>query len=229
MTQEDFTTWTETGVVARLSQTADRSTFTNLARTDDNTLLYINKAGQLQNFTYYFKFRLTSIFNDPKTIRLQPLSILEDKQGYRTLQLAIKDQFGIQIRSTNSTTIFQFVLYEARDTTNAWFVYGTMDKTVNTDYYVKLTKSGTALNVKIYDDPEFTNEIESLNRTLTVNYNLPYLACPQSVDMATDIPMSGYMENLRDSLVDPGSADLNAEFTVRGEASGNLKAIFGLY
>jgi len=224
--QEDFTTWTEIGVVARLSQTADRSTFTGLRRTDANTLLYDTKTGQLQNFTYYFKFRLTNITSDAKTIRVHPLSVLEDKKDYRTLQNNSKKQFGLQIRSTNSTTVFWFVLYESTSLASSWFAAGAANKTKNTDYYVKLTKAGTALNVKIYSDAAFTNQIESLSLTLHANYNLPYLACPQSIGMATDIPMSGYMENLTDVLLTDGSANLNAEFEVRHSGSEDLTAVF---
>ena len=227
MTQEDFTTWTETGVVAHLSQTPDRSTWTGLLRTDDNTYLYKNKSGDLQSFTYYFKLRITAIDNSSSTIRLM-LDIVQSLDDYYDNRIGNKTQFGIQIRSNSSDTQFYYYLaetyagYQYLSTQGAYF-------NKNVDYYIKIVKSGTSFAVYWYSDAGYTNLLDSKALTLHANHNLPYMMMPQAMNMNTAVGTSGYVENLRDSLVDPGSADLNAEFTVRGEGSGNLKAIFGLY
>jgi len=228
MTVEDFTTWTESDPSNRLSQTAARSTFTNLYRTDDNTYLWKNKAGELQNFILYFSFKISSIDNDTSTIRLMALTVTNNRDDYTDNRLAGETQFGLQIRSASSTTKYWFVAYETW-TGSLYTTAGAVDsKDVGTTYYVKITKSGTSLNIRTYSDPEYTTQIESLNLTLHANHNLTYLLVPQSAKLATAIKASGYVEDLRDAL--DGSKDLFAKFSIQGllDSSQDLKATFEL-
>lgn len=226
MTIEDFTTYTESDPSNRLSQTAIRSTFTNLYRTDDNTYLWKNKSGDLQDFILYFTFKISAIDSDTPTIRLMAFSVVDNRDDYTDNRLANETQFGLQIRSASSTTKYWFVAFETW-VGSLYTTAGAVDsKNVGTEYYVKITKSGTSLNIRTYSDAEYTNQIESLNLTLHADHNLTYLLVPQSAKLATAIKATGYVENLRDAL--DGSKDLFAEFSIAAlnDASQDLKATF---
>jgi len=222
--QEDFTTWTESDPNNRLSQTAPRSTWNGLVRTDSNTYLYKNKSGDLQNFTYYFKLRITAINYSTSTIRLM-LDIVQTLDDYQGNRGGNKTQFGLQIRSNSSTTQFYYYLAE---TWNGIQYLSTQGATFNrnTDYYVKMVKSGTSFSVYWYSDSGYSNLLSSKTLTLHANHNLPYMMMPQSIDLNNAVGTSGYVENLTDVLLTDGSANLNAEFEVRHSGSEDLTAVF---
>lgn len=195
ITYENFTTYTESDPNNRLSQTQLRSTFTTLLRTDPDTYLYKNKAGQLQNFTYRFKLRVTFLSDDASTIRADAFAVIEVLGSYNPNRLAGYEQFGLQLRSASSSTLYYWYLFETYNVT----LYGTQSSNSydkDTDYYVEITKSGTSLTIKFYSDANFTNLIESKSLTLHGNWNLPYLVAPQGPEMNTSIGISGYIENL---------------------------------
>ena len=238
MTQEDFTTWTETGVVARLSQTQARSTWTLLQRNDYDTLLYDTKTGQLQNFTYYFTFRCTAQLSATQTIRVNPFSVCQVLQDYIAHDTGNYENFGVMYRANaSSSTIGRLSLFELNNGTG----YVSIDHVLNvgTIRYLKITKAGTALKLQVYSDAAFTTLIDTLDLVLHANHNLPYLACPQSAGYATTATTSGYIQNLKDSLVEDGSTDLYAKFEVAspsgsadlyakfdvGQGTGDLKGI----
>jgi len=203
MGKEDLTTWTENDPNGHLSHTADRSTFTNLARTDENTYLYKNKAGLLQNFTYYFALKISSLTSATQTVRFQPFAVINALDDYQDNRINNVPQFGLQIRSSLSTTTFWFVCFEALSVANSYFDAGPANKSVGTTYYIKITKAGTSLNIYIYSDPGFTTLIETLGLILHADHNLTYATFPQSAGLATANPTSGYVENLTDTLVTP--------------------------
>lgn len=204
MGQEDFTTWTETGVVAKLSQTPDRSTWTNLLRNDYDTLLYVNRAGLLQNFTWYFTFCCTAQTSATQTLRVVPFGVCEFIQDWNSHWTSGFEEFGVYYRANASSAVIgRLALFELYNTNS----YAGVDYILNvgTVRYVKVTKTGTNLEMKIYSDPGFTILLDTSTLTLHANHNLPYLACPQSAGYATTPGSSGYVENLKDALVTPAA------------------------
>ena len=193
---EDFTTWTEIGVVARLSQTTTRSTFTGLNRIDDNTYLYDTKTGELQNFVAIFRFKVTQITNSATTIRMSALTVTNTLNDYQGNKAGGKPQFGIQLRSWSSSTGYNLLLYETWSASLYYFGHTSNRLTVNTLYYVKLTKSGTALSLLVDNDSDFSSPINSYSLTLHANHNLPYIMIPQSLDLSGSLQVWGYAEYL---------------------------------
>lgn len=192
---DDFTTWIEHDGVNRLSETIPRVTFSNLQRTD-LVWLYDNKAGELQNFVIEFRMKMTSINSASSTVRFDPImisSVLDTYNGNRGSQ---STQFGIQLRSWSSSTGFNLLPIETYGPSTYYTGATSNVLTKNILYYVRLTKSGTSLNLKVDNDEDFSSPITSYTLTLHANHNLNYMMMPQSAELNTPCPSYGYMECL---------------------------------
>jgi len=210
---DDFTTWIESDASGRLSQTSKRSTFINLNRIDDNIYLYVAKAGELQNFVATSRFKITAIDNSATTIRMMPLTITDTRDDYTDNKVGGKPQFGIQLRSWSSSTAYNLLLYE----TNSGNLYYTGDTSnrlnVNVLYYVRLTKSGTALNLLVDNDDDFSSPINNYNLVLHSNYNIQYILIPQSAQASGALSISGYSEYLDFGLTTGGYEEKGVIYT----------------
>lgn len=196
---EDFTTFTEKGVVATMSQNATRSTFTNFDRTDSDTLCYKLLPNRDEGFEIIFELKITSVVNSATTIRMNILGWLEDDEDFLKIKADNEEQFGIQMRSLSTTTTFYLPLYETKD--GAQYYTGTSGNlNVGTLYYCKFIRSGTSIKLYVDDDSDFSSCVAGYNpksATLHGNYDYcNYLAMPQSVDYAGSIVSSGYVQNL---------------------------------
>lgn len=202
---EDFTAWTESDAFGRISETATRVTFTSLDRGDANTFLYDTKTGDLLAFDIKFVCKITSVPSSATTIRINIMTITNTLDDYNDNKAASKPQFGIQLRSWSSTTQYNLLLYETYST--SLYTAGASANTlnVNTAYYVNLVKSGTSLTLKVDNDADFSSPITSYSLTLHANHNLPYLMCPQSINLAGGLATSGYCEYMDTGGTSPGT------------------------
>lgn len=192
---DDYTTYIENDGVNRFSETTTRVTITNIGR-PDLVWLYKNYAGNLQTFTMEFIFKITSITNTASTIRFNPVSISSTLDTYMGNRGAGLTQFGIQLRSWSSSTGYNLLLFETWGI-DAYTNGATANiLTTNIAYYVRLTKSGTTLNMKVDNDSDFSSPITDYTLTLHANHNLNYIMMPQSAELSTAYPTSGYMEYL---------------------------------
>lgn len=192
---DDFTTWTENDGVNRLTETETRVTFSNLQRTD-LVWLWDNKAGELQNFVIEFKIKLTSIYNSASTVRFDPIMISNVRDTYNGNRGSQSTQFGIQLRSWSTTTGYNLLPIETYGPSTYYTGTTANILSKNVLYYVRLTKSGTSLNLKVDNNEDFSSLISDYTLTLHANHNLNYIMMPQSAELNTPCPSYGYMEYL---------------------------------
>lgn len=196
ITYEDFNTYIESDIPNHLSHTQYKSSFTNLDRTDDGVFLYKDKTNQLQTFTYYFDVYIDAIGSNSVTYRACLITIsdyLDDEVGIRT---GNHNAFGMLLSGTTSTTIYYLCPFEI--TNSALYLGSQLQLNVDTEYYGKIIKSGTALTLEIYSDSGYTTQIGTdMDLTLHSNWNLKYMMCPTSQGRSTSVTTTGYVENLR--------------------------------
>jgi len=230
LVQDNFTTWTESDASGRISKTASRVTWTNLNRTDTNTYIYKNKAGTLQNFIRYFTLRITAIQSASQTIREGVIFVSEHLDDYTDVNAGGYESFGLILRSANSTTTYSLIPWETYNTTGYAVSLGNNLLNVGTTYYCKIVKSGTSWMLYVYTDPAFSIPEPDYGAggkglVLHGNWNLQYMMIAQSINLANSVTISGYLENLKDSLIEDGTPqNLKAKFVVRKAGSQDLKA-----
>ena len=193
---EDFTTWTESDSLNRLSETSTRVTWTDIDRPDDNIYLYDTKIGELADFTALFQMKITSIQSSIATTRMCVLMITDTLDDFWDNNLNGYPQFGIQLRSLSSTTQYYMGIIET--TGGNTYSTGMVGNNINvgTLYYVNFTKRDNVVYFLLDDDSDFSSLIYDYNMSLQVDYNLDYMMLPQSMHYPTSMTCSGYAEYL---------------------------------
>jgi len=193
---DDFTSWIESDTHNRLSQTSTRSTFINLNRIDDNVYLYDTKTDELADFTALFQMKINSIQSSTKTTRMSILMISNILDDFWDNKLNGYPQFGIQLRSKESTT--QYYLGIIETTGGNTYVVGMVGNNIDvgTLYYVNYTKRDNVVYFLLDDDNDFSSLIYDYQMTLQADYNLEYMMIPQSIHYPNSITCSGYAEYL---------------------------------
>jgi hypothetical protein len=196
---EDFNVgWAESDPSNRLTHSQYVSTFTNLDRGDIDTYFYedINT----QNFDWFFRLRMTKIDNSISTNRFTVIGVsnrLDDWQGVVTNSAT---ELLILLRSSYSVTEFRLLLGETVAGATNFFNAPSNNLNINTDYYIRFTKSGTALSMHIYTDPGYSTEESDytggVHGVLSGNWNLPYIMLPQSNGQSGGIGHSGTLSYL---------------------------------
>jgi len=230
MVFEDFNTFVEVDPAFRLTQTATRSTYTQLARGDALTYLYKDYgAGYFtSDETILFTYEITELNSVSGTSRtLNDVLLIQNVLSERTgpyIAIFIVEQ------GTSDT------LYTLRLRTDDGFGSDPYDDAVNmavgTTYYCTLVRNnlGETLTLYIYDDPGRTSSVD----TLVVNNNglrgltFQYLMTPSEALFTSDTTdyTSGYLENLDLGKITEATEDLKAEFKLPDRDSADLKAVF---
>jgi len=195
-TYEDFTSWIESDALNRLSETNTRVTWTDIDRPDDNIYLYDTKTDELADFTALFQMKINSIQSSTGTTRMSILMISNILDAFWDNKLNGYPQFGIQLRSKESTT--QYYLGIIETTGGNTYVVGMVGNNIDvgTLYYVNYTKRDNVVYFLLDDDNDFSSLIYDYQMTLQADYNLEYMMIPQSIHYSNSITCSGYAEYL---------------------------------
>lgn len=197
MTPDSFLTFTESDALGRLSQTAARSTFAAVDRTDDVT--YLGKdygVLEFDDFTHEFDFRITGIgVSAAAQERIAVITYCKDLNDWKGNLDALKDQLSFIIKSNNVGNQFTLVWVETEGGNEHKNSPGQV-YTVGTTYYAKIKKIGTSATIYIYSDVARTALVDSSVLVLQSDYAFRYLLVPQSLDEDTSHTCAGYVENL---------------------------------
>ena len=228
VTYEDFNVgWAEGDPANRLTHSQYVSTFTNLDRGDVDTYFYedINT----QNFDWFFKFRMTKIDTSISTNRFTVIGVSNRLDEWQGVITNAATELLILLRSSSSTTEFRLLLVATEAGVSTSYNVPSNNLLINTDYYIRFTKSGTALSFHIFTDPGYSTEepdyVGGVHGVLGGNWNLPYIMFPQSNGQTGGIGHSGtlsyltknayagyategvaYSQNLLGNETDPGAA-----------------------
>jgi len=198
---EDFTSWIESDIPNKLSQTVYRSTFLVLNRVDENVYLYDTKTGELDDFDYMFTLNISSVDSSTPLWRMIPFSVVESLDDYADNHGANKKQFGLMLCSYSSTTNYYLAVFEGYDRVS-YINYSIPQNNLELDvaYYVRVVKNGLLLTLYVYTDSDYSIEHISYSGGLTLNlhgdWDLPYLMIPQSLGYPTSLNTNGYIEYL---------------------------------
>jgi len=197
MAPDSFLEFTESDALNRLSQTAPRSTFAAVDRTD--SAIYLHKdygALEVDDFIHKLDFRITAIAVSAATQeRIAVITYCKDLNDWDGNRVANKDQLSLIIKSNNVGNQFTLVLSETEGG-NEHKNSPAQVYVVGTTYYAKIKKIGTSASIFIYSDEDRTTLIDSSVLVLQSDYAFRYLLIPQSLDVATAFTCSGYVENL---------------------------------
>lgn len=205
---EDFTEYTESDSLNRLTQSEIRSTFTDINRVDENVFLYETYTGELQTFTYYLRFYLDSTTSLAIQSRLNIFMVTERLDDWSDSRLANYELFGIHLTSHTDNNFYTLHLIESYNSAVQISPSVAINDhlEINKIYYLKLTKSGTLLTLNVYTDAEMTDEeydyIGGVSMTLNGDWNLPYLMIPQSMGLSGNVASTGYVEYVSTQLME---------------------------
>jgi len=194
---DSFLTFTESDALNRLSQTAARSTFAAVDRTDDGIYLYKDYGVlEFDDFTHEFDFRITVIAVSVATQeRTAVITYCKDLDDWNGNLAALKDQLSFIIKSNNVGNQFTLIWSETEGG-NEHKNEPAQVYNVGTTYYAKIRKSGVNATIYIYSDAARTALVDSSTLVLQSDYAFRYLLIPQSLDAETSFTCSGYVENL---------------------------------
>lgn len=200
---EDFTTWTETDALNRLSQTALRTTWTNLRRDDDDINLWKDFT-VLNDWYFEFKLRLSSIDVSLASYhRLAIIGFSNVTQDFLYIKTIATDGIFILLRTNNVANEFRLLFAELDGGTQynkivqALAIGVPYDFLTNTNYYLSFNKTGLIINIDVFSDSARTIQIANCTDfSLHDNHNSRYVMCPDSVDYSGVYDTTGYIENL---------------------------------
>ncbi|KKL04821.1 hypothetical protein LCGC14_2612220, partial [marine sediment metagenome] len=195
---EDFTTYTESDVLGRLSQTSTRSTITAMQPDDNQTWLQNDKgAGFFSgNFSHKFTLRIDSFSAFIWQAVWGITNNLDDIQG-----IIDNSQDGLFIELLGQTNR----IIEATEV-NAGSRSGTASGSPlssSTTYYLTVERDESVgsfgtLSVRVYSNAARTSLVSSSTLTLNVANDFRYIFAPLSYDRTGGEvgPFSGYVEDL---------------------------------
>ena len=200
MANENFTTYTETDALNRLTQTVPRSTFTGLDRGDTNILLWKDYGvGFFDDWVAGFKFelRITSMGNDGGRLLAGVVVVTDGLNDWLALRGASVDQLGVVVltEAGDTNTEFELQLRESFAGGDEMVTLGT-DFEVGTTYYCKFTKNGASASLFVYSDSDFLILIDSDTLVLDADHTFRYILVPQSSDFSANPALSGWVQNL---------------------------------
>jgi len=197
MAPDSFLEFTESDTLNRLSQTAARSTFAAVDRTDDAIYLYKDYGVlEFDDFTHEFDFRITAIAVSAATQeRIAVITYCKQLNDWKGNLDALKDQLSLIIKSNNVGNQFTIIWSETEGGNEHKNSPGQVYN-VGTTYYAKIRKSGVNATIYIYSDAARTALVDSSALVLQSDYAFRYLLAPQSLDEDTSQTCSGYVENL---------------------------------
>ena len=183
---EDFTTFTEVDPNSHITvDSGSKITFTNLARNEDCYIYKDYGVGHFTDFTHKTKIRRIASSNAAIAACWSLSNYVDDLNGLcnanRTVILAyiyeedlmLREYYnGVKYTSTNHRTL-----------------------TANTDYWLKMVKSGTSMNLYIYSDSGYSNLLTTCTLTLHADHSLRYLFAVNSYNSGNSYSMSGINEN----------------------------------
>ena len=197
---ENYTdgSWIEWGAnIADLTQTSTRSTWTNLAQTDEAILTKDKDhlGNYFDDFTHNFTFCMTDIGAAVTATRLYIWSLSNFTNDSRWHVIGVHDFLSLQIRG-NVDNLYYFRLVEF----HAGAVFSdTSALTFSEDvvYYIGIVKNDLSFIVEIYTDSLYQNLRERISLTLQDDYVFRYVYSPQSLDfLSNGNTVNGYVENL---------------------------------
>lgn len=197
----DFTTWTESDGLGKLSQTATRSIFTDLERDDPNHYLYLDSGaqGNIDDFLYNLTLYVDAIESSASTRRMEVLTVSQGLGSWETVKNNNFEQAGFELRSASSTTKFYLVLAESINGARYFGAVGSNTLDIDTLYYCTIEKAGTSLKLWVFTDAARTNMVAGYNPqsiTLHADHTFRYWLCPQSTELSGNPGQWGYIENL---------------------------------
>lgn len=210
---EDFSTYTEVDPESKITVTSSRITFVDLTR-DASAYVYADKGASHfnGNFTHDFEFQYNGGVLDYGWAGLWGMSnYVEDHTagltaGHQSMHVSIYNNTGtreVYLAEFNATTEY----------------YGNLTFTISADttYYARVKRIDTAgtygiLYLNLYADAANrtaqTNTLGESNVSLHVQTDFRYLYGLSSfdTDVATNIRISGYIENLNINEASPPAA-----------------------
>jgi hypothetical protein len=188
--KEDFTTYTEVDPNSHISLTGKYHIGAVMYRNEDARLYKDKGVGHFSNFTHLVDAKITAA---SASGGIGPCwGLTNEIDDYQALYL------------NNKTCIFIFFfrflnayyLYLQENYSHNAYQDNMINITLNTPYYLKIEKSGTALTCKIYSDSARTNLLDTLNLTLHANHSLRYVFPVNTVNDSSNISATIEVDNL---------------------------------
>lgn len=191
---EDFTTYTETDPLNRITRTSARATVTNITIDDDNTYLASDKG--INHFSGDFA-HLIDVYLDAGIGDYAQWNVwvVADALGDRD---AVSNELYVNLIHNPTEAGSGEAIYAYEKYSGSYYEVGHYAISLDTTYYLKIERIGSQFSVKIYSDSARTNLLATLGpRTLLATLSYRYVYAVQSLDTGlTNRQASGYCENL---------------------------------
>ena len=196
---QDFTTWIETDPNSRLSQTADRSTFSGVQRDED---AYLSNDFGVDNFdkeddlVFNFHFQITATASSARVGLVGLSNNLDDLKGMETNNY---DWLGVYYADDAGT--MRFYVGEINAGTPA-VIASTGSYSTSTTYYATLYRKLTGefgagrLILYIFSDSGRTTLLEKIQSGPTVRQSFRYCLTAHTYNNATTEAVSGWVDSL---------------------------------
>ena len=193
---ENFLEWTEQDTLNRLSQTEDRSTFTDLNRNDYNIYLYKDYGvDHFEDFEFDLDIKCTAIQVSGTQVWRAGLIVVTNYLGsIKVLESENRDFLWLCLTTNGIPNQFLLNMLERYGSAN--YQYPSIALNTGEVYYVTYKREGLNYTCKIYSDSARTNLLDTLSLTLHEAIKSRYLMCPTSVYYAGSYTSSGYVEKL---------------------------------
>lgn len=203
---ENFTTWIENDALNKLSQTDERTIWTNLNRQDDQIYLYkdLGADGIIHNWIHQFELNLSKIdISATAYFRIDLIAYTNLTQDFKYFLDNDISSINIIVRSNNVANQYWISHVEIEGATDYYEYIDALIKDdvyeflTNIEYYFTIRKLGTNIDIKVYSDSARTNKVANLTKTLHGNDYYRYIMCPASLGYPTgNYKTSGYIEKL---------------------------------
>lgn len=193
---EDFTAYTESYFAF---DDNPRYVFFDDWDISDEGILYKSLTAN-SSFTAYWKFNLTDIQNNnPGSSTGNRMICFANgvAPDYYGIRYGNYECFGVLWGSDVNQDSDYFVRMWETENGNAWITGVSTDLSVSTDYYMKLEKSGAALNLTVYSDAAYSVYVDHVTHTMQSNNNgLQFFYALLATDYTNARSFDGYLADL---------------------------------
>jgi len=201
-TYENFLSWEEQSG-GYLTQTASRSTWTNWDRIDEGYLYNDSHPSVGGDYTAFFDLRLISIESTSGGTNLMyPFFVCANSYvGYnsqRDYRFANEETYAVRVASDLSQGSKYYLTLVETENGAQYSSEHIVDLDVGTIYYLNFTKNGADIELRVYEDSEYSVLFGSLSHTMQTENNALDSVMVPIAHGASSGPRtsSGYVENL---------------------------------
>lgn len=192
---QNFTTFTESDSLNRLSQTSARSTFTGLEQDDHDIYLYKDYGVSFfDDFEIGFNINISRIDSDQDAFNKLSVLTLTDTLGDVKDVRQTEEMINVILRLSTSN----YVLRLQETASGATYNNDTNSNlNLNTEYYVNIIKNGVDLSLEVYTNSSKTQLVSCSSLDLHSDVSFRYLTSPNSLGFTENGGGNdGYIENL---------------------------------